>query len=274
MRPLQCAVSALISLPPSASPECSPATRKMRRSSRPAAGPPLPMRPVVGARAPAARSVRLMACLRVGAAMRNRSVAVGERDAVRQIARRAPDDGDAGEMRRGRRGYDRGEVGGDRLGDDGDGGASRPPAPAPLAQAAGAGDERSDALAALDAQHMAAVDDDTATVAKRLQGVQQRGAVRRIGELPWFRRLGADRDEGRRESERRGGGDRSAAIERTLYEQAAGIGAAHQLGAIERDGALGEHGDAAQPGLQRAHRPCPGRSPACRRASPGAAWGA
>ena len=39
------------------------------------------------------------------------------------------------------------------------------------------------------AQHMAAVDDDTAAVAKRLQGVQQRRAVRRIGELPWFRRL-------------------------------------------------------------------------------------
>ena len=38
-----------------------------------------------------------------------------------------------------------------------------------------------------------------------------------------------------------------------MYKQAAGIGAAHQLGAIERDGALGEHGDAAQPGLKRAH---------------------
>ena len=114
---------------------------------------------------------------------------------MRQIGRRAPDDGDAGEMRRGRRGYDGGEVGRDRLGDDGNGGASRPPAPTPLAQAAGAGDERSDAFAALDRQHMAAVDDDTAAVAKRLQGVQQSGAARRIGDLPRFGRLGADLDE-------------------------------------------------------------------------------
>ena len=63
-------------------------------------------------------------------------------------------------------------------------------------------------------QHMAAVDDDAATVAKRLQGVQQRRAARRIGELPRSGRRGADPDEGRREGERRGGGDGGAAIER------------------------------------------------------------
>ncbi len=125
--------------------------------------------------------------------------------------------------------------------------------PAPLAQAAGAGDERCDAFAALDAQHMAAVDDGAAAGAERLQGMQQRGAARRIGELARARRLGPDLDERRSERERRGGSDRSSRIDRALHEEASGIGVAHHLGAIEGDGALGEHGDSAQSGLQRAN---------------------
>ena len=108
---------------------------------------------------------------------------IGEFDAVRQGVGGAADHGDAGQLGRSAAGNDRGEVGGHGARYDGDGGPPRPAAPPPLAQGAGTGNERRDALAAFDGQHVAAVDDAAAAVAERLQRVQQCGAARRIGEL-------------------------------------------------------------------------------------------
>ena len=106
--------------------------------------------------------------------------------------------------------------------------------------------QRSDAFAALDRQHMAPVDDDAAAVAKRLQRVHTRGAARRIGDLPW---VGSPwHRAGRSDGAKANGACRRSRRRDRAHPRRTGRRRRRcaPTPRVASDGALGQHGDAAQ----------------------------